>query len=509
LQKSAQGFEHLTLPFGAHEAVPAMQHPLLYEINTRCWLTDLSARAGRSLTLRDVPDTEFDSFKRCGFTHVWLMGVWTLGRRGRAHSERVYAGRDTGFGCSDVAGSPYAITGYAVSRKLGGDAALEVFRRKLNARGIKLILDFVPNHTAIDHPWSKSRPYFYVTSNDPRPGTLKPYRGAAQWFAHGHDGYGDPWVDTLQLNYRNPDLRQAMCDELLGIATKCDGVRCDMAMLELNGVFERIWREFPWTAEIPRTEFWTDAIEAVRRRHPEFLFLAEVYWDLEQRLQQLGFDFTYDKRLYDFLVARDSAGAANYVRSLSAGFIARSAHFIENHDEPRIASLLNWAEHRAAALLIMTLPGMRFLHEGQMSGARIHANVHFDRRGVEQPGNEIAAFYSNLLGALPMTAIGTGEWKLLTPQAAWPENPSHMHFVLVQWQRTSDAFELAVINLAAHQSQCFAPLQIEGLKQGSWQFGDLLSDQTFARDGAELAQRGLFLDLPPHGAQLLHVEPIS
>jgi glycosidase len=486
-----------------------MRCPLLYEINTRCWLAELSARAGRRLTLAEVPDSEFDFWQRCGFTHLWLMGVWTLGRRGRAHSESVFAGREAEFGCSEAVGSPYAIAGYVVSRNLGGESALARFRRKLNARGIKLVLDFVPNHTAIDHPWVKSHPEFYVTSSEKRAGTLKPYRGAAKWFAHGGDGYGDPWVDTLQLDYRNPALRQAMRDELLRIAEKCDGVRCDMAMLVLNKVIERVWREFPADADVPGAEFWTEAIGSVRAQHADFLFLAEVYWDLEARLQELGFDFTYDKRLYDLIVAHNSAGAANYVRSLSRHFLEHSAHFLENHDERRIASLLPREEHRAAALLIMTLPGMRFLHEGQMSGARIHANVHFARRGMEEPEKEIAAFYDTLLGVLPNTAVGQGEWSLLTPQPAWADNPSHASFVLVQWQQHPGSVHLAAINLASHRSQCFAALQMEKLSEGHWRFRDLLGDETFERSGAELAQRGLYLDLPGHGAQLFHGERIQ
>ena len=485
-----------------------MQHPLLYEINTRCWLAELSARAGRQLTLADIPDPEFDSFQRCGFTHLWLMGVWSLGAHGKDHSERAYAGREAEFGCSDVVGSPYAVTGYSVSRNLGGESALERFRRKLQVRGIQLILDFIPNHTAIDHPWVKLHPEFYVTSDVKRPGTLKPYRDAPRWFAHGHDGYGDPWVDALQLNYRNPALRQAMRGELLQIADKCDGVRCDMAMLALNDVVSRIWGGYPHEGEASSTEFWAEAIGAVRQQRPDFVFLAEVYWDLEQRLQELGFDFTYDKGLYDLIVARDSIGAAQYVRSRSADFLQRSAHFIENHDEKRIASLIDWEEHRAAALLIMALPGMRFLHEGQMNGARVHANVHFARRGVEEAENTVATFYQTLLEALQITAVGKGEWKVLTPRPAWADNPSHANFILVQWQHAPEAFDLAVIQLAAHQSQCLASLEIASLGGGNWRFRDLLSEQVFERKGEELARTGLYLDLPPHGAQLFHAERI-
>jgi glycosidase len=359
-----------------------LTYPFLYEINTRCWLAELSRDAGRRLTLADVPEAEFEFWQRCGFTHLWLMGVWKLGARGRAWSRKQFGGREEEFRCHDLAGSPYAITGYTVSRTLGGESALAKFRRKLNARGIRLVLDFIPNHTALDHPWAKTHPSFFVTTDRPRFGTVKPFRAATAWFACGDYGHGSPWVDTLQLDYRNPELRRAMVRELLSVAARCDGVRCDMAMLELNDVFSRTWREFPSAHPPSEMEFWQEAIETVRSRGSGFLFLAEAYWDLEGRLQELGFDFTYDKRLYDHLIAREAADAVSYLESRTADFIARSAHFIENHDEPRIASLLSFDEHCAAALLILALPGMRFLHEGQMGGARIHAHVHFGRRGA-------------------------------------------------------------------------------------------------------------------------------
>jgi hypothetical protein len=529
-----------------------LKYPLLYEINTRCWLAELSQRAGRRLTLADVPESEFEFWQRCGFTHLWLMGVWTLGARGRDWSRKCYHGREDEFRCDDIAGSPYAVAGYSVSRKLGGESALAKFRGELNQRGLKLLLDFVPNHTALDHPWVKAHPEFYITSDTRREGTTKPNRSDAKWFAHGASGHDTPWVDTLQLDYRNRDLRRAITDELRAISRRCDGVRCDMAMLVLNEVFARTWREFgppasatpsPWGADFsplrpadgetrfadreeqtstrtevdaPReqpegwraTEFWTDAMAAVRAQHRDFVFLAEVYWELEERLQELGFDYTYDKRLYDRIVAHDAQGASAFLAALTPEFVSRSAHFLENHDEPRIASLLSPQEHRAAALLILGLPGMRFLHEGQLAGLKVQAHVHFAKRGVEVPDPHVAAFYERLLGVLPRTATGQGRGELLPAQPAWDNNVTQRNFVLVQWQRTPPAFDLVVVNLSGERSQCYAPLRPSGLTEQNWRLTDLLSEEVHERRGAELATRGLYLDLPAHGAQLFHCEPI-
>jgi hypothetical protein len=347
-------------------------------------------------------------------------------------------------------------------------------------------------------------------------------------------------------------LRRAMIGELLAIGGQCDGVRCDMAMLVLNDVFARTWREFglPASAGLSQrsadfsppqpgegekriaageertstrsevrasneqaegwtpTEFWTEAIAAVRARHHEFVFLAEVYWEMEERLQKLGFDYTYDKRLYDHIIARDAQSTAAYLGALTSEFISHSAHFLENHDEPRIASVLSPEEHRAAALLILGLPGMRFLHEGQLAGLKVHANVHFAKRGSEVPDTNMASSYERLLGVLPRSAVGQGTGELLRAQPAWHDNATHRNFVLVQWQRAPSSFDLVVVNLSGERSQCYAPVRPSGLAEYNWRLCDLLGEEIHQREGVDLAARGLYLDLPAHGAQLFHCEGI-
>ena len=113
--------------------------------------------------------------------------------------------------------------------------------------------------------------------------------------AYGRDPYFDGWPDTVQLDYSNLSVIEAMKNELVRIAGQCDGVRCDMAMLMLPYVFEKTWGR-------KAKSFWPQAIMAARQQYPGFCLMAEVYWDMEWTLQQLGFDYTYDKRLYDRLV---------------------------------------------------------------------------------------------------------------------------------------------------------------------------------------------------------------
>jgi hypothetical protein len=489
-------------------------HPLLYEINARCWLRSLAERRGGPLTLGRVPAAELERLCRLGFTHIWLMGVWASGPRARQKAlagpdqRRLYDQVLPGWRAEDVAGSPFAIGDYQVPGSLGGEGGLVEFRNALHARGLKLVLDFVPNHLGLDHRWLGERPDLFVSDPEPRPGTFRQQTLLGpRWLAHGRDPRFPPWTDTVQLDYRRPATRAAMTDLLRSVAQRCDGARCDMAMLLLNDVFSRTWERFPAPDPAPSPEFWTEAIAAVKRSAPDFLFLAEVYWGLERRLQELGFDYTYDKVLYDKLIARDASGAQRHLLGLPPQGLAAGAHFLENHDEPRAASLFSPAEQGAAALLILGLPGMRFLHQGQLSGARIPAPVQLARLPAEPRQAAIEAIYDRLLTTLPATAVGRGQGELLVPRAAWPGNPTSESFVLAQWQAHPPEFDLVAVNLAPHASQCFAPLNSPGLAARQWRLDDLLSREHYLRDGPDLHRRGLYLDLPAHGACLLHAQP--
>jgi glycosidase len=345
-----------------------LRYPALYQINTRVWLTELSQQLRRAATLDDIPDTRLDSLAELGFNWIWFLSVWQTGLAGRQvsrsnpewHKEFVETLPDLRE--EDIAGSGFAITGYTVHTKLGGEAALARLRERLRQRGLRLMSDFVPNHTGLDHLWVEEHPEYHLEGTEldlaraPQNYTWVKRQHGDLLLAHGRDPYFPGWPDTLQLNYGNPATQDAMLGELVKLAGQCDGVRCDMAMLVLPDVFERTWG-------IPTQPFWPRVTQRVRELVPGFCFMAEVYWDLEWTLQQQGFDYTYDKRLYDRL--RD--GHARPVREhFHAGldYQNKLVRFLENHDEPRAAATFSPEVHEAAAVITFLSPGLRFFHQG-------------------------------------------------------------------------------------------------------------------------------------------------
>jgi glycosidase len=411
-----------------------LRYPSLFQINTRVWLERLSREARKPMTLADIDDTTIDGFAEKSFDWIWLLSVWQIGAAGRAVSRGNPQWRAEFKAIlpdlteDDICGSGFAITAYAVSDPLGGETALAQFRERLAKRGIKLMLDFVPNHTAPDHPWVRTHPNYYVEgSEEALTGSPKNYlrvetdRGP-KILAYGRDPNFPGWPDTLQLNYANPELQAARIAELTAIAGKCDGLRCDMAMLLLPEIFQRTWGLTP-------EPFWPKATAAVRAKYPTFTFMAEVYWDLEWTLQQQGFNYCYDKRLYDRL--RD--GHVGPIRDhllACPDYQDKLARFLENHDEPRAASEFPWPQHQAAAIITFLSPGLRFFHQGQFEGARVRVPTHLCRGPVEPTNPEIAAFYAKLLQTLTETsAFRDGVWSQIQPQPAWPGNSTSDRFV--------------------------------------------------------------------------------
>ena len=496
------------------------KHPALYQINTRSWLHEQGTALGRPATLDDIPDAELDRIAADGFDWVWLLGVWQTGEAGRQVSlhepswRREYRELLPDVTDADVCGSPFAVRDYVVSRDFGGPRALALLRERLAARGLGLVLDFVPNHTGLDHPWVRAHPEFYVAGTDEdlarEPGNYirLDTRDGPRVLAHGRDPYFPGWPDTVQLNYRHPRLRGAMLDVLQGIAAQCDGVRCDMAMLVLPDIVQRTWgaQASPSDGTSPvDASFWSGAIAAVRERHPEFVFIAEAYWDLEWRLQQEGFDYTYDKRLYDRLHAQDAPAVLDHLGA-DAEYQRRSLRFLENHDEPRAAATFPPGVHEAAAVVGLLLPGLRLIHDGQVTGRRLRASNHLRRRAPEPIDRGLESFYHHLLAAMQRPEVRDGQWELLRPLPAWDGNPTWRQFIAYRWQGPEGRL-LVAVNYAGQRGQCYVPLADSAIRrQPTIRLHDLLHARaTYERPGTDLVHRGLYLDVPPWRAHVFEI----
>jgi hypothetical protein len=246
--------------------------------------------------------------------------------------------------------------------------------------------------------------------------------------AHGRDPYFPPWPDVVQLDAFSPALRAATAGTLADIAGQCDGIRCDMAMLVTNQVFARTWGSR--AGPEPAAEFWPEVLGQLHARHPQTVLVAEAYWDTEWTLQQQGFNFCYDKRLYDRITGNDAPAVRDHLRA-DLSYQSRLVRFLENHNEPRIASRLPAHAERAAAVTIATLPGATLWHEGQFEGRRVRPPVFLSRRPDEAPDLDLANWYRALLAAVAGHQVRAGQWRLLeaigwpdtSPAATWPPGP--------------------------------------------------------------------------------------
>lgn len=475
-------------------------YPLIYEINSWVWLRELGQKYRQALTLASVPEAEWEAIAAQGFDAVWLMGVWERSPAGIKIAMRNRGLVDDfkralpDFAAQDNVGSPYCVRRYVVDKHLGGPAGLAVARRQLRQHGMRLILDFVPNHVAPDHPWVKTHPEYFVrgSADDARGEPASFIETSGTVFACGRDPFFPAWPDVLQLNALAPGLRQAALETVEEIAAQCDGVRCDMAMLMLNSVFARTWEAR--AGAVPAGDYWQQLIPAIKKTHHDFKFIAEAYWDLEWELVQQGFDYCYDKKLYDRLEHGDAESVRRHLLADSS-YQAKMLRFIENHDETRAAAAFAPRKAQAAALAMLTLPGAKLVHEGQFAGRKVRLPVFLGRRPDEPADDDLAAFYARLLKALNRPALRAGQWRLCTP-SGWPDNQSCQGILAWCWSLRDERY-LVVVNYQPQAAQARIVVPWDELREKTWRLSDLLSNDVYDRDGSELRDTGLYVDLAP------------
>ncbi|MFC1891578.1 alpha-amylase family glycosyl hydrolase [Thermodesulfobacteriota bacterium] len=479
------------------------------------WLKSLSRREGRSVTLKDIPLEEWRNLKEIGIDIVWLMGMWQRSpyskNRARQSKGLVDAGRNLlpDFTVEDVDGSPYAIYEYIPDDRFGTLAHLEALKRIMEDEGLFLILDFVPNHTACDNPWTKSHLEYFVHTKrsqaDKCPDGFFPRIGCSDdiCIAHGKDPYFPPWDDTAQVNYSNKNTSEAMADLLCRLSDYCHGLRCDMAMLPLKEVFQETWKDI-LNNECP--DFWPGAIEKLRAKESMCILIAEVYWGKEPELLEYGFDYTYDKLLYDLMVKGDIQGLKGHI-ALPVEYQEYMVRFMENHDEPRALKTFGYDRIESAMVIHATLPGMRFWQYGQFEGRKYHYPVQFSRSPDEPEDRTHSAFCKKLLIEVDDTVFHEGTWAICATHG-WPDNDSHKNLLAWCWT-TNNTRRLIIVNFSNEPVEGYIdfPKELYPHTEGIV-CRDLLSNDIFRRSTAEVKQEGLCVFLDSFDFHFFNIEAV-
>lgn len=401
--------------------------PSLYQINTRVWLHDTQ----KGQAVGQLSDEVLDTIAR-DFDYVWFMGIYKQSPYSKQFNSQFH---DAEFPRGRTTASPFAIPEYAPSPAIAKDwKEWDQFVERLHARGVKVIIDFVPNHVAVDHPWVQEHPEYFAFVSQEEYDRLPPRRendgdkrvcqadyytytaqdGKTFHLAYGKDpNYAtQPWTDTLQLNYANPKVNEEMKQVLLNLVDHADGVRCDMAMLEDPETFQRTWG-----LSAPPENFWKGAIAAANQKAAglgkDFTFLAEAYWDHQELLED-KFNLLYDKEYYDNIgkLLRGEITHEQFRAHLQKidepGF--PYILFTENHDEPRAAAAFGIQAANAAAVITACSPSLWMMHEGQEEARRIRTIAQVDYRPNEVVDIPTQQLYGNLLTLRKLQLFRQGEW---------------------------------------------------------------------------------------------------
>jgi 1,4-alpha-glucan branching enzyme len=489
-------------------------HPSIYEINIRTFLKAFDSENKKG-TLSDVPFSFWENLKVKGIDFVWLMGIWKTAdsviKKCCFQDDLVdsYKKALKDFKEEDVIGSPYAVDVYEVNESLSTKNELIEFKFKLNSLGIGLILDFVPNHFSSDSKLIKTHPFLFLQGDEENlqfdlHTFYKPENGNNKIFAHGRDPFFPAWTDTVQVNYFNKEARDFLLNEIISIMDLCDGLRCDMAMLPLNNIFNNTWLGIisKFNINKPETEFWADAIKVIKQKRKDFILIAEAYWDLEWNLQQLGFNFTYDKKLTDSLLKNNPFEVYHHLMA-EKDYQIKSVRFIENHDEHRAVTQYGKDKSLAAAVIISTIQGMRFYHHGQFEGKKIKLPVQLRREPKEATQKDVNKFYNKLMNITNNKILDFGTWELLHPFEAWEGNNSCYNILCWIWKH-EDKNMIVAVNYSESIAHCKVKFNLE--KKGEVVFHDLLHNSKYKRYSEEISNFGLYIELKGYQSHIFNVE---
>lgn len=405
-----------------------MPNVVMMAKSTLVWLDQLSKKYGRDIhTLDAIPDEELDFLRDCGFTALWLIGLW----------ERSPASKKikTLCGNPDAESSAYSLKGYFISNRMGGWNALNNLRERCRVRGIRLASDMVPNHTGLDSEWMFNHPEYFISQDYPpfpsytytgenlseNPAVeiriedhyfnrtdaavtfqFKDHRtGKTSYIFHGNDGTTMPWNDTAQLDYLNPVTREAVIQQILEVARNFPIIRFDAAMTLAKRHIQRLWYPKPGTGgdvagrtaysmsdeefnrRIP-VEFWREVVDRIQTELPDTLLLAEAFWMMESYfVRTLGMHRVYNSAFMHMMKNEDNRKYRDSIKATIAfdpEILKRYVNFMNNPDEDTaIAQFGNGDKYFGICTMLSTMPGLPLFGHGQIEGFHEKYGMEYQR----------------------------------------------------------------------------------------------------------------------------------
>ncbi len=423
---------------------PWMPRVVLLAKNAYVWLEQLSRAHGRTMsTLDEIPEAVLGALGAQGVNGLWLIGLWERSRASREIKQRM--------GNPDAAASAYAIDRYVIASDLGGDAALDVLRRRAERHGIRLASDMVPNHMGLDSAWVLQHPERFIGLDEPPypgyrftgpdlspdPGVVIQLEdgywdhrdaavvfkrqdratGEARYIYHGNDGTATPWNDTAQLDYLQGEVREAVMELVLDVARRFPIIRFDAAMTLARRHIQRLWYPppghggaIPSRAEYGRLspatfrrrmphEFWREVVDRVAHEAPDTLLLAEAFWLMEGYfVRTLGMHRVYNSAFMHMLRDEENDAYRAILRETVAfdpRVLERYVNFMSNPDERTVADQFGTGgKYAGVATLLATLPGLPLLAHGQLEGYHERYGMEFRRPQLdERPDAGLAALH--------------------------------------------------------------------------------------------------------------------
>ncbi len=394
-----------------------MPNVVMLAKNAYVWLDQLSKEYQRPITTLDqVPDAELDKLARWGITGLWLIGLW----------ERSIASQRIKHLCGnpDAVASAYSLRSYQIAQRLGGEAAINNLRERAWKRGIRLASDMVPNHMGIDSDWVVNHPDWFLSldyspypnytfngpnlSNDERVGIyledhyydrsdaavvfkrVDHHTGSTKYIYHGNDGTSMPWNDTAQLNYLNPQVREAMIQTIIAIAKQFPIIRFDAAMTLVKKHIQRLWFPEPGAGgaipsrsehamtraqldQIMPEEFWREVVDRAAIEAPDTLLLAEAFWLLEGYfVRTLGMHRVYNSAFMNMLRDEENAKYRSVMKNtleFDPEVLRRYVNFLNNPDEKTAVEQFGKGDkYFGVTMMMLTTPGLPMIGHGQIEG---------------------------------------------------------------------------------------------------------------------------------------------